>query len=86
MYLINNNYTRFPCDPERRKKWFENIGMQPVHTRNIYLCANHFAATSFYIQPGGIHRLSKDALPSKIPSTSGLSESDSTEAKCVLLN
>ncbi|XP_044252953.1 uncharacterized protein LOC123003944 isoform X2 [Tribolium madens] len=75
--LCTRSYHRFPSDHTERVKWFENLEIPPVFTRNIYLCSDHFDPNSFLIRPLGRRVLKKNTRPRNMPSASKDPEFDS---------
>ena len=56
---------RFPTDPERRKKWIQNIHREDwTPGQNSRLCSDHFLE-SCYDRSGKTVKLRKDAIPTR---------------------
>lgn len=70
-YNLINSFTilcyiisRFPCDPVRKKKWADSIGLN-VEALKPYtkICSSHFPEKMFDITERGFRRLRHDAVP-----------------------
>nr|XP_015837844.1 PREDICTED: uncharacterized protein LOC103314759 isoform X9 [Tribolium castaneum] len=77
--VSTRSYHRFPNDHTERVKWFENLEIPPVFTRNIYLCSDHFDPNSFLIRPLGRRVLKKNARPQTMPSICKDTDSESVK-------
>ncbi|CAH1105580.1 unnamed protein product [Psylliodes chrysocephalus] len=59
--------SKFPfLDTEKRSKWFQNLGVDQVASRWIFLCSDHFAEEDFYYTPQERRVLKKNAFPLKV--------------------
>ncbi len=65
-FLICNS--RFPADPERKKKWVQNIHREDWEPRsNSRLCSDHFKEECF-VRTGKVVKLRNDAVPTRFKS------------------